>query len=448
MTAVLVVDGTGRGHAICDLMTRTNPGVTVFYGPGCDVIDDERVVPVPAISFEDPGTALAFLRTTPVEFVLVSNIDALSLGYVDVLRAGGHQVIGPTGAAAELEASKERGKRFCDRHGVPVPAYGVFTDPMEARAYIRSRPYACVVKTDGLTKDGDGSIVCESSGEAEAAVERFAREHGADFRVVVEERLHGTEISIFALIGGDGYLMFPSAVDFKRTLDGDSGKNCDGMGSVAPHPADSPALRERIRRAVLDPFVRGLRADGLDYSGFVYLGAMLTGSGLVVIEVNARFGDSEAEVVLPSVHSDFVALCRSVLAGDLAGQRLVTDDLVRCSVALTQGCLDPMDPGARPGWPFGEFAQGQPVSGLEDVDGAFYANLRRDAAGTPVTCGGRVLHLVGTGHSYLEARESAYRQVRRVSFPGMCYRDDIAAGLAHAGSDEKEPTLAGNVPSR
>src|SRR3569833_4579833 len=105
MTAVLVVDGTGRGHAISDLMTRTNPGVTVFYGPGCDVIDDERVVPVPAISFEDPGTALAFLRTTPVEFVLVSTIDALSLGYVDELRAGGRQVLGPTGAAAELEAS-------------------------------------------------------------------------------------------------------------------------------------------------------------------------------------------------------------------------------------------------------------------------------------------------------------------------------------------------------
>jgi len=448
VTAVLVVDGTGRGHAICDLMTRTNPGVTVYYGPGCDVIEDDRVVPVPSISFEDPGTALTFLGATPVEFVLVSNIDALSLGYVDVLRSHGHQVLGPTGAAAALESSKERGKRFCDRHGVPVPAYAVFTDPAEARAYIRSRPYACVVKTDGLTKDGDGSIVCESPGEAEAAVERFAREDGEDFRVVVEERLHGTEISIFAMIGGDGYLMFPPAVDFKRALDGDSGKNCDGMGSVAPHPADSPALRERLRRMVLDPFVRGLRGDGLDYSGFVYLGAMLTEAGPVVIEVNARFGDSEAEVVLPSVHSDFVALCRSALAGDLAGQPLITDDLVRCSVALTQGCLDPLDPGALPGWPFGEFTPGQPVSGLEDVDDVFYANLRRDATGAPVTCGGRVMHVVGTGRGYREARENAYRQVRRVAFPGMRYRDDIAAGLVRSGSDEKEPTLAGNAPAR
>jgi phosphoribosylamine--glycine ligase len=442
MTAVLLVDGTGRGHALCDLITRTSPGTTVYYGPGCDVIEHERVVPVPSISFDDPGTALAFLRTTPVEFVLVSNIDALSLGYVDALRAHGHQVIGPTGAAAALEASKESGKRFCDRHGVPVPAYGVFTDPKEARAYIRSRPYACVVKTDGLTKDGDGSIVCESAGEAEAAVERFAREHGDDLRVVVEERLHGTEISIFALVGRDGYLMFPSAVDFKRALDGDSGKNCDGMGSVAPHPADSPALRERIRRDVLDPFVRGLRYDGLDFTGFVYLGAMLTGTGLVVIEVNARFGDSEAEVVLPSVHSDFVALCRSVLAGDLAGRRLVTDDLVRCSVALTQGCLDPLDPEALPGWPFGDFAREQPVSGLEDVEEAFYANLRRDAAGVPVTCGGRVLHVVGTGRGYREARESAYRQVRRISFPGMRHRDDIALALVRSDSGDKEPTLA------
>lgn len=191
---VLVVDGTGRGHAICDLFTRTNPAVTVFYGPGCDVVSAERIVPVPSISLLDVRTALAFLAANPVEFVFVSNIDALSRGYVDDLRAAGHQVIGPAAAAAALEASKARGKRFCLDHGVPVPEHRVCTDPDEARRHVRSLDRPCVVKIDALTPHGDGSVVCDSPAEAEAAVTRFAAEFGNDFTVVIEERLSGPEI--------------------------------------------------------------------------------------------------------------------------------------------------------------------------------------------------------------------------------------------------------------
>ena len=436
-TRVLVVDGTGRGHAICDLFTRTDPDVTVFYGPGCDAIVQDRIVPVPSISLSDPQTALDFLAANPVEFVFVSNIDALSLGYVDVLRAHGHRTIGPTRQAAQLEASKERGKRFCAEHGIPTAPYRFFTEPEAAKAYIRSLPYACVVKTDGLTKDGDGSIVCKTAAEAEAAVEGFAREQGERFEVVVEKRLHGREISVFALLDGESYLMFPTAVDFKRTLEADAGKNCDGMGSIAPHPSDDPILHNEIRETLLDPLLSGLRSEGLDFTGFIYVGAMMTDAGLSVIEINARFGDSEAEVVLPSVQSDFTALCRAVLAKELVRHELVTDGLVRCTVALTQGCLDPSDPDALPGWPFGEFATGQRVSGLGDVDPlrakVFYANLRRGADGAPVTCGGRVAHVVGSGRTLAEARSNAYGEIGHITFPGMRYRSDIGAELVAAG---------------
>lgn len=428
---VLVVDGTGRGHAICDLFTRTNPAVTVFYGPGCDVVAAERIVPVPAISLVDARSALAFLAANPVEFVFVSNIDALARGYVDDLRAAGHRVIGPAAPAAALEASKARGKRFCLDHGIPVPEHRVCADPDEARRYVRSLDRPCVIKIDALTPDGDGSIVCDSPDEAEAAVTWFAAEYGDDFTVVVEERLTGQEISVFALLDGHGALMFPPALDYKRTLEGDQGKNCDGMGSVAPHPADTPELRKLLRGTLVDPLVRGLRREGLDFTGFVYLGAMLTATGPRVIEINARFGDSEAQVVLPGVRSDFTALCRAVLAGHVGTQALFTDDLARCSVALVQGCLDPADPGALVGWPFGEFSAGQPVRGLEAVDPAeavtFYANLRRGGHATPTTCGGRVLHVVGVGGSPEEAHERAYRQVTKIDFPGMRYRSDIGA---------------------
>jgi phosphoribosylamine--glycine ligase len=430
---VLVIDGTGRGHAICDLFVRTDPDVTVYYGPGCDVIAHDRIVVVPSISLDDPRTALAFLATQPVELVFVSNIDALSKGYADVLRAHGHKTIGPSQAAAELEASKERGKRFCVDHGIPTAPYRFFTEAEPAKAYVRSRPYACVVKTDGLCKNGDGAIVCDTAEEAERAIDGFAGQFSGGLRLVVEQRLRGPEISIFALVDGESYLLFPTAMDFKRTLEGDRGINCDGMGSVAPHPMTSAALEAQIRTTLLEPLVRGLARDGLDFTGFIYLGAMITEAGLHIIEINARFGDSEAEVVLPGVHSQFTGLCRAILNRTLRAQRLDTDGLARCTVALTQGCLDPGNPDALPGWPFGAFAAGQEVRGLDAVDRAeatlFYANLRKDGAGRPTTSGGRVLHVVGKGRGFEEARDRAYRQISHITFPGMRYRSDIAGKL-------------------
>ena len=445
---VLVIDGTGRGHAICDLFVRTDSDVTVYYGPGCDVIEHERIVVVPSISLEDPATALAFLETQPVELVFVSNIDALSKGYADVLRAHGHRTIGPSQAAAELESSKERGKRFCRDHGLATAPYRFFTEVEPAKAYVRSLPDACVVKADGLCKSGDGSVVCDTAEDAERAIDGFARQFGSSLRLVIEQRLRGQEISIVALLDGESYLMFPTAMGWKRALDGDRGVNCEGMGSVAPHPMIGPALEAQIRTRLLDPLVRGLRRDGLEFTGFLCLGAMITEDGLSVIEIDAELGDSEAEVVLPSVHSDFTSLCRSALDRTLRDHRLITDRFVRCAVALTQGCTDRDDPEALPGWPFGVFATGQPVSGLDAVDRSeatlFYANLRRDSAGRPATSGGRVLHVVGKGRSFEQARGRAYRQISRITFPGMRCRSDIASKLPST-EPSRGSTRADNV---
>lgn len=438
-TGVLLVDGTGRGSALCDLFVRTDPAVTVFYGPGCDVIDHPRIRCVPSISVHDARTVLEFLDAQPVEFVFVSHIDALSAGLVDTLRRAGHKVVGPAAAAAALEASKARGKRFCVEHGIPVPEHRVFTGLAEAVAYIRSRPYPCVVKADGLTADGDGSIVCATAAEAEAAAERLAGD--GLLPLVVEERLSGPEISVFALLDGREAMLFPPAMDYKRTLDGDEGKNCDGMGSVAPHPADGPELRDTLRTVLVEPFVRGLRAEGLDFTGFVYLGAVLTARGPVVIEINARFGDSEAQVVLPGVRENFTDLCRAVLAGGLDRREARHDGRTRCSLAMVQGHVPGTDPELCPGWPFGAYLTGQPVSGLrtgDGIGGVYFANVRRDESGRPVTSGGRVLHVVGAGPSLADAREMAYREAARISFPGARYRSDIGADL-NADSDAVPP---------
>jgi len=425
-TDVLLVDGTGRGHALCDLFVRTDPAVTVHYGPGCDVIEHPRIRAVPSIRLDDPRTVLAFLAEHPVEFVFASYIDALADGLVDTLRRAGHKVIGPTAAAAMLESSKARGKEFCVRHGIPVPEHGVFDDPAAAKAYIAARPYPCVVKANGLTPDGDGSIVCASAAEAMAAADRLAA--AGLLPLVVEERLAGPEISVFALLDGHSAMTFPAAMDYKRTLGGDTGKNCDGMGSIAPHPDDDSALRDQLRAVLVDPLVRGLRADGLDFTGFVYLGAVLTERGPVVIEINARFGDSEAEVVLPGVRESFTELCRAVLGGALPDRPVDHDGRARCSVALVQGGVAGDDGQVLPGWPFGEFQAGQPVRGLghtEPETTVYYANLRRDAGGRPISSGGRVLHVVGAGDDLEAARTAAYRRVEGITFPGVRYRGDI-----------------------
>jgi phosphoribosylamine--glycine ligase len=425
MSDLLLVDGTGRGHALADLFVRTDPAVTVYYGPGCDVIEHPRIHSVPAIRLNDPRTVLEFLAAHPVEFVFVSYIDALADGLVDQLRRAGHKVIGPTAAAARLEASKAHGKDFCVRHGIPVPEHRVCADLAQARAYIASRPYPCVVKANGLTPDGDGSVVCATAAEGVAAAERLAA--AGLLPLVVEERLVGPEISVFALVDGHSAMTFPPAMDYKRTLCGDTGKNCDGMGSIAPHPADDPALRDELRAVLVDPFARGVRAEGLDYTGFVYLGTVLTARGPVVIEINARFGDSEAEVVLPGVRESFTDLCRAVLGGALEERPVRHDGRARCSVALVQGGVPDDDGRVLPGWPFGRFKAGQPVSGLAAPDRRttlFYANIRRDD-GRPVTTGGRVLHVVGTGDDLGEARAAAYRRAETVTFPGVRYRADI-----------------------
>ncbi|MET3135071.1 phosphoribosylamine--glycine ligase [Oxalobacteraceae bacterium GrIS 1.11] len=436
---ILVVDSTGRGHAICELFTRTNPGLTVYYGPGCNLIDHPRIVSVEAIALNNPQTAIDFLANNPVEFVFVSNIDALSRGYVDCLRQHGHTVIGPDREAAQLESSKDYCKRFCQRNGLPTAHFQSFVDPAKARAYIAGLPYPCVVKTDGLCPDGDGAIVCSTSDEAMAAVDHFAALFGPQFNIVVEERLYGQEISVFALLDGENYLLFPTAADFKRAMEGNVGKNCDGMGSVAPHPAETGAVRADICHTLLDPLMLGLQRDRLDFTGFIYIGAMLTVSGLRVIEINARFGDSEAEAVLPGIRSDFRGLCQAVLAKSILGASLRTDGQIRCSVALTQGRINSGALDILPGWPFGEFSAGQNVHGIAaidpDVADVFYANIRRGGDGLPASSGGRVMHVVGRGTSLAQAIGRAYQEVGKIHFDGLRFRADIGANLLPAPAD-------------
>jgi phosphoribosylamine--glycine ligase len=435
-SAVLLIDHqTGRAHALCDLFLRTDPEVVVFYGPGHPAIRHPRLVMVPQISLNDVGTVIDFCRTTEVDFVFVSWINSLALGYVDALREVGIRVIGPSRAGAELESSKRRGKDFCTDHGIPVARYESFDDPLAATDYVRSRPYPVVVKENGLTDVSDGARMCTNVREAEEAIVATLDRMGQDFSVVIEQRLEGQDVSLLALTDGTNYVLLTPALDYKRANDCDTGMNCDGMGTVSPHPRMDDELLLHSRQ-IFDRIMAGFAAEGIVYTGFLYVGGMTVDNRLYVLEINSRLGDSEAQVVLPAVLSNFTDVCELILEGSLARAQLELDSLARCCISATQGSLAPDDPTSKPGWPFGAYESGQLIHGLDDVDPTkatvFLAGTGIDELGRYVTTRGRVVHVVGHGESLAEATENAYDQLGRITFAGLRYRTDIGFATVRA----------------
>lgn len=311
-----------------------------------------------------------------------------------------------------------------------MATYATFDDPRAATEYLRTRPYPVVVKENGLTDVSDGARVCASVCQGEDAIVAALARMREDFCVVIEERLEGQDVSLLALTDGADYVLLPPALDYKRASDGDEGMNCDGMGTVAPHPNVGAHLSAQINE-IFDRIMQGFAAEKIHYTGFIYVGGMITADGLYVLEINSRLGDSEAQVVLPAVHSNFIDVCEQILDGHFAEVTLDIDELVRCCVIATQGSLAPGDPLAKPGWPFGEYEPGQQIRGIDRVDPAkatiFQAGTELDEHGMLVTTQGRVLHVVGRAASLKEAARNAYSQIIRITFAGMRYRSDIGS---------------------
>jgi phosphoribosylamine---glycine ligase len=437
MDSVLIVDYAGRGHAFADLFVRTDPDVVVHYAPGCGAITDDRIISVPELSIFQAAPLVRYAEEIRADLVFVAHPRPLADGHIDAFRAAGLRTIGPDRAAAQLESSKVFTKELCARHGIPTAAYRSFDDPGRAIEYIRSVGAPIVVKGDGSCQ-GNGAFVCDTEAEAIGAVERLmvTRDFGAGGdRIVVEEKLVGRELLFFALVGGPHHLMLPMAVDYPRTEDGNQGQMCGGMGAFAPHPDETPAQLERFERQILRPLLAAIEAEGLDYTGVIYPGCMLVGDQLYLIEINARMGDPEAEVVLPRITTNFTEVCAAVLAGELDRQppfRLTDECFV--DVSATQGPTRRPAGGAStvdyyPGWPWGEYGRGYPITGLDTVDPqrcqVFYGTARSRPDGVVVTDGGKVLHFVGRGDTLEEAADNAYRAIAEVDFNGIRYRTDI-----------------------
>jgi len=414
---ILVLGSGGREHALVWKLRQSPRASAIYCAPGNAGIAAHAVC-VP-LRVTEQEALLQFAKDERIDLTIVGPDDALAAGIVDLFQAHGLRIFGPTQRAAQLESSKIFAKEFMQRHGIPTARSGSFSDSIAAQNFCRSARYPLVVKADGLAL-GKGVVIAETPGEAEAAIREIMDERkfgDAGSSILIEEFLTGEECSIHALVDGKNYLLFPSAQDHKRALDGDQGLNTGGMGTFSPAvKLVTPEIEERIHREVLAPFLAGLARDGLDYRGMLFPGLMITADGPKVLEFNCRFGDPETQVLLTRLDSDLVDLLEATIDGRLAHVPARWKPESAVCVILASG-----------GYP-GTYASGKPITGLDRVADditVFHAGTKRES-GELVTAGGRVLGVTALAGDLATAREKAYAAVEGIAFEGRQFRRDIA----------------------
>ena len=418
-TRILVVGSGGRENSLGWALARC-PGVeAVWIAPGNGGTAEIPGCSQLEIAESDHGGLLAACRDHAVELVVVGPEAPLAAGLADRLREAGFPVFGPGADGAQLEASKQWAKALMLEVGIPTAGYWSASSREEALEVLAAAGRPLVVKADGLAA-GKGVTVAASLEEARAAIEeifagRFGEGGGA--RLVLEERTHGPEVSVFALCDGQRLVLLPSAQDHKRIGEGDTGPNTGGMGAYAPAPLLDGVGLEQVKRLVLEPTVAALRARGIDYRGVIYAGLMLTEHGPSVIEFNCRFGDPECETLMPLLGPELAQILLACANGQLdqAPPLTIHPGCSACVIA------------AAAGYP-GEIRSGDVVSSeLESSNSLqlFHAGTRRSGDGSCQTSGGRVLAVVAQAESFDAAFEQAYAGLAQVHFEGMTYRRDI-----------------------
>jgi phosphoribosylamine--glycine ligase len=421
---VLVVGSGGREHALAWKLARSPRVRTVFVAPGNGgTATEPGVCNVPLTDLD----ALAdFAEAEEVGLTVVGPEAPLAAGIVDLFRARGLRIFGPTRAAAQLESSKAFAKEFMLRHGIPTARHASFTDAAAAHAHVRLHGAPIVVKADGLAA-GKGVVVAMTADEAHAAIDDMLAantsgvQHDAESaRVVIEEFMAGEEASF--IVAGDGthVVALATSQDHKRIFDGDRGPNTGGMGAYSPAPVVTPNVHARVMREIIDPTIAGMRAEGMPFTGFLYAGLMIDAQGRPrTVEFNARLGDPEAQVLLMRLESDLLELLLAATDGRLDEVELRWDRRYALGVVM-----------AAHGYPAaprkGDAIAGLPAPGAEPPDRyIFHAGTERAEDGTLRTSGGRVLCVTALGESARLARQRAYELLQPIAFEGAQWRRDI-----------------------
>ena len=415
---ILVVGSGGREHALawkCAASSRVTEVIVAPGNAGTAVEPKVRNVNVPA---EDIPALIALAQAEKIDLTVIGPEGPLVAGVVDEFAARGLKCFGPTRGPAQLEGSKAFTKEFLRRHGIPTARSRTFTRETFDPDYVRSHRPPIVVKASGLAA-GKGVVIAESTVEAVSTVEAmFSGRFGTAGReVVIEEFLSGEEASFIVMSDGKHIVPFATSQDHKRRDDGDRGPNTGGMGAYSPAPVVTPAIHDRIMREVIEPTIRGLAADGMPYTGFLYAGIMVAPDGTPnVIEFNCRFGDPEAQPVISRLKSDLTVLCEAAVDGRLHTVNAQWDSRAALGVVL-----------AAEGYP-DSVRKGDVIEGLEraaQLPGkVFHAGTRLEA-GKVLTSGGRVLCAVGLGETVLQAQRAAYALAEPIHWTGEQYRRDI-----------------------
>src|ERR1051325_4727080 len=424
---ILVIGSGGREHALVWKLAQSPHVTQMWCAPGNAGITQERLakngslVECVNISAEDLPKLLAFAQEKKIEITVVGPDNPLALGIVDLFKKNGLRIWGPNQKAAQFESSKVFSQQFMEKYGIPTASAGTFSEAGPAKAFCASLSDKCVVKADGLAL-GKGVLICSNQAEAEKAVDEImvSKAFGpAGARVVIQEFLEGIEVSMHALCDGTVAKIFPTSQDHKRALDGDRGLNTGGMGTYSPAPFLTDKQVAELGKAILDPWLEGCAAEGIDFRGIIYPGVMLTKRGPKVLEFNARFGDPETQVYLPRLENDLAELLLASVEGRLDKLELKWSIHASVCVVLASG-----------GYP-GNYAKGKVINGLDAV--AKLPNTKVFHAGTAlkdgqiVTNGGRVLGVTAWGRDLGFGRHPASPAGDRIHFEGVHYRRDIAA---------------------
>ena len=419
---VLVVGGGGREHAICWKISKSSKVSKIYCAPGnAGIAEFAECVNIKAMEFDKLA---AFAKDNQIDLTVVGMDDPLVGGIVDVFEAEGLRVFGPRKNAAILEGSKAFSKDLMKKYHIPTAAYETFTSPEEAKKYLETSKYPIVLKADGLAL-GKGVLICETKEDAMAGVNELMLDKkfgSAGNTIVVEEFMTGREVSVLSFVDGNTIKIMSSAQDHKRAKDGDQGLNTGGMGNFSPSPFYTDEVDAFCKKYVYQATVDAMKAEGRPFKGVIFFGLMLTPEGPKVLEYNARFGDPEAQVVLPRMKNDIIDVFEACIDGTLDQIDLQFEDNACVCVVL-----------ASDGYPLA-YEKGFEITGMEnfkDKDGyyLFHAGSKFDENGKIVTNGGRVLGVTATGKTLKEARANAYEATEWVNFDNKYMRHDIGKAI-------------------
>ncbi|MDU0810709.1 MAG: phosphoribosylamine--glycine ligase [Burkholderia sp.] len=414
---LLVVGSGGREHAFAWKLAQSPRVKKVYVAPGNGGIAQD--IRLQNIEITELEKLTNFAESEGVAFTLVGPEAPLAEGIVNIFRARGLKIFGPTREAMQLESSKSFAKKFMERHGIPTAEYETFVDAEAAHKYINSNSVPIVIKADGLA-NGKGVVVAKKLEEAHKAVDMmlYSDKLGSTVsdRIVVEKFLDGEEASFIVMVDGKNVLTLASSQDYKRLLDNDQGQNTGGMGAYSPAPIITPQIHARVMREIIMPTIRGMEKDGIRFTGFLYAGLIITKNGsLKVLEFNCRMGDPETQSIMPRMKSDFSKIIENAISGTLDRVEIDWDRRTALGVVL-----------AAYGYPEAP-RKGDRINGIQTETMqviTFHSGTKLDGD-TLLTSGGRVLCVVGLADSISKAQQYAYDTINQINFEGMQYRRDI-----------------------